>query len=306
MEKKKIHERKQKVIKLKINNFFITFAEYFLIHLDHKMEKKRVLFVSQEITPYVPESEMSIIGRYLPQGIQERGKEIRAFMPRYGVINERRNQLHEVIRLSGMNLIIDDTDHSLIIKVASIQSARMQVYFIDNEDYFHRKHTVTDGDGKSFKDNDERAIFFARGVLETVKKLRWSPDLVHCHGWITCLVPLFLKKAFSDDPLFHASKVIYSVYDDEFDINFDKSLKKKLMLDGITDEDVELVKDSPNYMNLSKLAISMSEGTIQGSPEIPAELQKYITKSKKPFLEYQTKETYIDAYSAFYDKILNM
>src|SRR6056297_492631 len=181
------------------------------------MEKTKVLFVSQEITPYLPETEMSVTSRNLSQGVQERGKEIRTFMPRYGCINERRNQLHEVIRLSGMNLIIDDTDHPLIIKVASIQAARMQVYFIDNEDYFQRKATVKDEDGKFFEDNDERIIFFARGVLETVRKLRWSPDIVHCHGWFTSLIPLYLKKSYSDDPLFADSKVIYSLYKDEFD-----------------------------------------------------------------------------------------
>ena len=158
------------------------------------MAKKKILFISQEIMPYLPESEMAHIGRYLPQGIQEKGKEIRTFMPRYGCINERRNQLHEVIRLSGMNLIINDTDHPLIIKVASIQSARMQVYFIDNEDYFQRKHVITDEKGSFFPDNDERAIFFTRGVFETVKKLRWAPDLIYCQGWFTALVPLYLIK----------------------------------------------------------------------------------------------------------------
>jgi len=171
------------------------------------MKQAKILFISQEITPYLPESEMSKIGRYLPQGIQEKGREIRTFMPKYGSINERRNQLHEVIRLSGMNLIIDDTDHPLIIKVASIQSARMQVYFIDNEDYFHRKSVLSDENGEYFQDNDERAIFFARGVLETVRKLRWSPDVVHCHGWITALVPLYLKRSFVDDPLYNNSKL---------------------------------------------------------------------------------------------------
>ena len=180
------------------------------------MESVKVLFISQEITPYLPETEMSLIGRNLPQGIQEKGKEIRTFMPRYGCINERRNQLHEVIRLSGMNLIIDDTDHPLIIKVASIQAARMQVYFIDNEEYFFRKNVLTNDEKNYYEDNDERAIFFARGVLETVKKLRWSPDLIHCHGWFTSLVPLFIKKHFKDEPLFMNSKVVYSIYDDEF------------------------------------------------------------------------------------------
>ena len=184
---------------------------------ERAMKQAKVLFISQEITPYLPESEMSMIGRYLPQGIQEKGREIRTFMPKYGSINERRNQLHEVIRLSGMNLIIDDTDHPLIIKVASIQSARMQVYFIDNEDYFHRKYVLKDDKDEFFEDNDERAIFFARGVLETVRKLRWSPDIVHCHGWITSLIPLYLKRTFMDDPLYNNSKIIYSVYNDAFD-----------------------------------------------------------------------------------------
>jgi len=157
---------------------------------ERAMKQAKILFISQEITPYLPESEMSKIGRYLPQGIQEKGREISTFMPKYGSINERRNQLHEVIRLSGMNLIIDDTDHPLIIKVASIQTARMQVYFIDNEDYFQRKATNRDQKGKFFEDNDERAIFFARGVIETVKKLHWAPDIIHCQGWVTTLVPI--------------------------------------------------------------------------------------------------------------------
>ena len=188
------------------------------------MKKYKILYVSQEITPYLPENEMSEVGRYLPQLMQEEGCKIRTFMPRYGVVNERRNQLHEVIRLSGMNLIIDDTDHPLIIKVASIQAARMQVYFIDNEEYFHRRSVLTNKKGNDFKDNDERAIFFARGVLETVKKLRWSPDIVHCIGWFSGLLPIYLKNNYLDDPLFMNSKVIYSVYNDKFS----KPLSKKL------------------------------------------------------------------------------
>ena len=159
------------------------------------MKEAKVLFIAQEITPYLPESEIANICRNLPQGIQDRGHEIRTFMPKYGSINERRNQLHEVIRLSGMNLIIDDTDHPLIIKVASIQSARMQVYFIDNDDYFQRNADgVVDEDMRP--DNDERSIFFVRGVMETVKKLRWTPDIIHCHCWITALTPLYIKKSY--------------------------------------------------------------------------------------------------------------
>ncbi|MEE4198487.1 MAG: glycogen/starch synthase [Bacteroidales bacterium] len=267
------------------------------------MENTKVLFISQEITPYLPESEISNIGRYLPQGVQERGKEIRTFMPKFGCINERRNQLHEVIRLSGMNLIIDDTDHPLIIKVASIQAARMQVYFIDNEDYFQRKFTLSDENGTYFEDNDERCIFFARGVLETVKKLRWTPDIIHCHGWFTGLVPLYIKKAYNEDPLFMNSKVVYSVYNDEFPQPLKKEFKDKLMFENITKEDVKLLK-SPSYINLSKLAIEMSDAAIIGSKTINSEVKSFIESSEKPFLEYQNEEDYIDAYSNFYDKIL--
>ena len=190
------------------------------------MRKARILFVSSEIHPYLEMDEQSKIARFLPQGIQERGKEIRTFMPKFGCINERRNQLHEVIRLSGMNLIIDDSDHPLIIKVASIQAARMQVYFIDNEEYFQRKQTFRDADNKFFADNDDRSIFFCRGVLETVKKLGWAPDIIHCHGWMTALLPLFIKTSYKDDPMFHNSKVVYSLYNDEFEESFNANFDK--------------------------------------------------------------------------------
>ncbi|MFT3737328.1 MAG: glycogen/starch synthase [Breznakibacter sp.] len=267
------------------------------------MEKAKVLFISQEIMPYLPESEMSKIGRFLPQGIQEHGKEIRTFMPRFGCVNERRNQLHEVIRLSGMNLIIDETDHPLIIKVASIQSARMQIYFIDNEDYFHRRHTVVDVKGKEFPDNDERIIFYARGVLETTKKLRWAPDLVHCHGWFTALAPIYIKKAMSDDPHFAKSKVVVSIYDNDFTTVFDSSFRQKLLLDGISDSDTEVLAPC-NYTNLMKLAINMSDGVIQGSPTVNNELVEYAKKMGKPFLSYHNEETYIPAFNEFYDLVL--
>lgn len=266
------------------------------------MEKTKVLFISQEITPYLPETEMALIARNLPQGIQDKGKEIRTFMPRFGSINERRHQLHEVIRLSGMNLIINDTDHPLIIKVASIQSARMQVYFIDNEDYFQRKNTVANDENVYFEDNDERIIFFARGVLETTKKLRWAPDVVHCHGWFTALAPLLIKKTLNDDPFFASSKVVYSVYDDEFTSPFDKNIKQKIKSLGIGEKDLKVLEPA-NYTNLSKLAINMSDGIIQGSAVINPEIEKYILDSGKPFLKFQKEETYIDAFNEFYDAL---
>jgi starch synthase len=267
------------------------------------MEKTKVLFVSQEITPYLPENEMSGIGRFLPQGIQEKGKEIRTFMPRYGCINERRNQLHEVIRLSGMNLIIDDTDHPLIIKVASIQAARMQVYFIDNEDYFHRKEVLVDGDGNGFEDNDERAIFFARGVLETVKKLRWAPDVVHCQGWFTGLVPLYIKKSFNEDPLFTDTKVVFSIYDDEFPTKFSSKFQEKSIIEGISKEDVDVLEDA-SYVSLHKLAIDQCDAIIMGSPKVNEEVLAYAKASGKTFMEYKNKDEYVSAYSDLYDELV--
>ena len=264
------------------------------------MEKMKVLFISQEIAPYLPESEISEIGRYLPQGIQERGKEIRTFMPRFGCVNERRNQLHEVIRLSGMNLVINDNDHPLIIKVASIQAARMQVYFIDNEDYFQRKFGTSNDEGVEFDDNDERAIFFARGVLETVIKLRWSPDIIHCHGWFTGMVPLFVKKTYKDNPLFANTKIIYSVYNDQFNTTLNGNMAAKIAEDGIDINEISVLKE-PSFVNLSKLAIDFSDATIKGSETINGDLESYMKESKKPFLDYQSKETYIDSYFDFYN-----
>jgi starch synthase len=265
---------------------------------------KRILFVSQEITPYLPETEMSVIARNLPQGIQDRGKEIRTFMPKFGCINERRNQLHEVIRLSGMNLIIDDNDHPLIIKVASIQAARMQVYFIDNEDFFHRKFTLQDKNDKFFSDNDERSIFFTRGVVETVKKLQWAPDLIHCHGWFTSLLPIYIKQYYHDDPLFHNTKMVTSIYDNEFDEPLNPRLKDKLSWDGLNSNDLEVISN-PTYTNFVKLAINFSDGVIFGSKEINPELKAYSKQKSVPVLDYQDESVYIDAYSGFYDEILS-
>jgi starch synthase len=268
------------------------------------MEKARILFVSQEIIPYLRDSQMGYIGRHLPQGIQERGREIRTFMPRFGHINERRNQLHEVIRLSGMNLIIDDTDHPLIIKVASIQSARMQIYFIDNDDYFQRKFMFRDKNNKFYKDNDERAVFFSRGVIETVKKLGWAPDLIHCHGWMTSLVPLYIKRAFRDNPLFSDTRVVISLYDDDFEEAWNKDAGNRIKLDGITNKDLKHYK-KPSYVNIMKAAIDFSDGIIQGSETVDNELVEYCNETGKTFLSYQPLDTFIDAYNIFYDKILS-
>ncbi|PNE27752.1 glycogen synthase [Tannerella sp. oral taxon 808] len=266
------------------------------------MDAKRILFITQEVMPYIPETPIGNISRHLPQGVQERGYEIRTFMPKYGCINERRNQLHEVIRLSGMNLIIDDTDHPLVIKVASIQMARMQVYFIDNEDFFHRKAALTDEKGNGFPDNDERTVFFIRGVFETIHKLRWMPDIIHCHGWFSALASLLLKRKYFDDPCFARSKVIYSLYDQEFHPALNSRIARKLKLEGATDRDIKLL-EGYDYIALNKLAIKHADGIIMGSPTIDSQLEEFITQNKKKILPYQDPENYIEAYDAFYQTI---
>ena len=270
------------------------------------MVAKKILFITTEISPYLADTEMSLIARNLPQGIHERGREIRTFMPKFGCINERRNQLHEVIRLSGMNLIIDETDHPLVIKVASIQSARMQIYFIDNEDFFQRKYLFHDENGLEFEDNDDRCIFYVRGVMETVKKLRWVPDLIHCHGWMTALTPLYIKKHYKGDPCFKNAKVVYSIYDDGFEKPLRDNFAKKVKIEGVTQNDIKNLKETPDYLNLSKLAIDFSDGVIEGRPGIRPELIEYAKgKDYLHYLSYQNDENYVDEFNKFYDQILN-
>lgn len=268
------------------------------------METTKVLYIAQEITPYLPESEIANVCRFLPQAIQEKGKEIRTFMPRYGCVNERRNQLHEVIRLSGMNLIIDDSDHPLIIKVASIQSARMQVYFIDNDDFFQRKNTIADENGE-YEDNEDRSIFFVRGVLETVKKLRWTPDIIHCHGWMSALIPLYVKKAFNTDPFFKNSKIVYSIYGDEFQKPFSERFGEKVKIDGVNDDDITpILNKSISFADLSKFAVDYSDAVIQGSSQINENIVEHTKQRGIPFLSYQSPENYVDTYNEFYDSVL--
>ena len=267
---------------------------------------KKVLFVNSEIYPYLPQTDIATIGRYLPQGIQERKKEIRSFMPRYGCINERKNQLHEVIRLSGMNIIIGDVDRPLVIKVASISAARIQVYFIDNDDYFKRKQTYCDPDGKYFEDNDERAIFFARGVLETVKKLRWAPDIVHCQGWISHLVPLYLKKAYREDPIFSNSKIVLSLYDDIPNADFSANFADKILYGGVKKEDTAIL-EQPSGINLAKMAALYSDAVIYGSDAVDPALAQFCKELSLPSLEFDPQAlangTYVDEYNNFYNQL---
>ncbi len=264
----------------------------------------KILYVCQEITPYLPDTEASKFCRTLCQAMQERGNEIRTFMPRYGCINERRHQLHEVIRLSGMNLIIDDNDHQLIIKVASIPSARVQIYFIDNDDYFSRKAVLHTEQGEEFADNDERAIFFARGVLETVKKLRWAPTVVHCHGWFSSIVPLYLKRVFADDPIFRDLKIVLSIYDNEFREPLAADFAAKIESEGMGDENLSIL-DTPSYENFYRYVMQCVDGVVLAAPHIHESVERIVRESGKPLLEYQDPESAacFDNYHRFYDAL---
>ncbi|MFI3296399.1 MAG: glycogen/starch synthase [bacterium] len=264
----------------------------------------KILFITQEIDPYLKESEISDICRKFPQYIQEKGFEIRTFMPCFGHINERRNQLHEVQRLSGMNIIIDDTDHPLIIKVASIQAARMQVYFIDNEDYFHRRGIESGEDGKEFDDNEERAIFFARSILETIKKLRWTPDIIHCNGWISSIAPIYIKKSYNSDPYFANSKVIYSVYKGGFEQNIAEGFDRKIQFEGIEPTDVQqLSKPDANIEDMHKLAIDYSDAIICGSDTISPEIERYINIKNKMYLPHSPEENFCEEYANLFNEL---
>lgn len=269
------------------------------------MKDKRILYVSSEVMPYLPETEMSSMSFEVPRMVNSQGGQIRIFMPRYGLINERRHQLHEVIRLSGVNLVINDLDMPLIIKVASIPKERMQVYFIDNEDYFKRKSTYANEDGSLYEDNDERVIFFTKGVIETVKKLNWAPDIIHVHGWMASLVPLYLRNYYGNEPLFVNSKIITSVYDSSFEGALDEDMREKVLFDGLDEERVEHLKN-PTFENLLKTSIDNSDAVIKGSEELPESLKSYVENLDYPILDYKSKEEFAQAYSDFYlTEVLN-
>ena len=268
------------------------------------MANNKILYICQQIMPYLPENEESCLCRQLSQAMQERSNEIRTFMPRYGCVNERRNQLHEVIRLSGMNLIINDDDHQLIIKVSSIPSARIQIYFIDNDDFFARKAVLTSEEGKEFEDNDDRMLFFARGVLETVKKLQWRPSVVHCHGWFSALAPIYLRNMFKDDPLLGDSKIVVSLYEDKFSTPLNPELAEKLVNEGAPKADVEKMEDT-SYENLMRFVIDNVDGVVAGSEKADKALLDYARESGKKVLDYCSPEAegFFDNYDRFYEEL---
>ncbi len=255
-------------------------------------EPNRILFISQEICPYLAEENpIRLLNRQLPEYFQGHGYETRTFMPKFGDINERRNQLHEVIRLSGMNLIIEESDHPLLIKVASIQSARIQIYFIDNDDLFHRRKGVADERGVEYTDNDDRVIFFARGVIETVKKLRWTPNIILCSGWMSALAPLYLKRAFNDEPFFANSKIVLMLDDNEYKNAFPTKFSDKLRLNGVTNTDVRSIAGFPvGYEELMRLAVDYSDAIVYATPNVNQRVANYAETKGKPILPYEETE----------------
>lgn len=268
------------------------------------MKAKKVLFITTEIAPFVAENEHSLKGRILPQSIQDCGHEIRTFSPKWGTINERRNQLHEVIRLSGMNLIIDDTDHPLIIKVASLPSARMQIYFIDNDDYFMKRGILTDKEGKEYADNGERAIFYARGVLETVKKLGWTPDVIHCYGWAATLAPLYIKKAYNEEPSFRNAKVVMEVSPKEFEQDLGVENAKLVEYKGVQYDDIkDVCSTAYGHAELEKIGVKFSDGVIIEKPEVDASIVDYAKSLGLPVLAPVDGGDFKQAYSDFYETL---
>ena len=261
----------------------------------------KILFINQEITPYVPETPMALLGQKLPESIQARGIEIRTFMPKWGTINERRGQLHEVIRLSGMNLVIGGNDHPLLIKVASIPVSRVQVYFIDNEEFFSKRRMVTDDRGVEYADNGERAIFFARGVLETVKKLRWAPDIIVCQGWMGAVVPIYLKKIFSDEPCFAQTKVVTSLFSEHLQNELGTRFKTCVEHQDVTAQDLAPYKDNFDFVELGKLAIDYSDALAIAAPQVNDELLDYAKSRNIPILDYakgNIGETYMNFFES--------
>ena len=271
------------------------------------MNKPKVLFVSQEIDPYLNTSPLAFLDKELPQYTQEHGKEIRIFMPRFGNVNERRNQLHEVIRLSGLNIVIDNQDHPLIIKVASIPAVRMQIYFIDNEDYFTEKLDVTDSNGSLIQDNDERMMFFTRGVLETIKKLAWKPDIIHCSGWFSMLVPFYVKRTeVRNNPFFMESKLALTLYNDDFGEMLATNMAKKMKADGGTQKDWRFYKE-PTYLNIMKAAINYSDAVILASDKVNPELIDFAKQNNKDIVEYTPdNKEFCEKINEYYDSIIEI
>jgi starch synthase len=270
------------------------------------MEKaKKILFLTQEIEPYVSATTQSSISRALIPAVQETGREVRTFTPKWGHINERRNQLHEVIRLSGMNLIIDDTDHQLIIKVASINAARMQVYFIDNDDFMRNRQMLFDDKGKLYKDNVERAMFFARGSLETVKKLRWVPEIVHCQGFMSSLAPYLLKLAYYEEPSFRESKIIYTPTTDLPEAPLPKNFNGILAYREANRTALSTLGELSQLEDLNRIGMFMSDGVILNEPN--ERYERMAREMGKPIVVLSPEDmvsTSVGLYDQLWDEVV--
>lgn len=249
------------------------------------MSKKRVLFITQEMNPYTALGEISDFVRKLPQKTVEKGFEIRVLMPKFGSINERRHRLHEVVRLSGMNIIVDDEDYPLIIKVASLPGARLQVYFLDNEEFFKRKFIFHDKDEKVYEDNEDRMIFFCKGALETVKKFGWAPDIIHCHGWMTSLVPKYIKTVYQNDPIFQDSKIVYSLYNNDLSETFTPKFLDKAAINDLGPEQLAEYMDG-DKVTLAKGVLNHIDILVEGSESYDEDVKSLIDATEARVMPY--------------------
>ena len=270
------------------------------------MSKLRILYVATEINPFLQTTKVADFLRMLPQAMQERGMEIRIFVPRFGLINERKNRLHEVVRLSGINIAVGEEEKPLVIKVASIPNAKLQVYFIDNDDYFHRKSALVDKDNKFHADNDERAIFFCKGVLETVKKLGWSPDIVHCYDWMTGLIPMYLKTTYKKDPIFKDAKSVFTVCNNEFSHKFEGDLLEKVKMLDIEDSMLGHLK-SADYDGFVKVGMEYADTVIKSDEDFSDNMNALFTEFKltKTINEIEQNEDQLDSYYNLYNELAN-
>lgn len=270
------------------------------------MSKTRILFINTEVEPYMPSGHLADLGRILPQAMQESGHEIRVFMPCFGTINERRNQLHEVIRLSGTNLVVNESDHPLIIKVASLMPQRIQIYFIDNEEYYSSRKVYSDEHGVEYPDQVERCLFFAHGVAETVRKLRWTPDVIYCQGWFAAVAPLFLRKAANDDACFKHAKLIFGLFNNPFVTPWPAKTAQILKVPGVTKADIADIKDMQvSHTMLCKLAVKFCDGVVITDPDLDPELLEYVNGSGKQILDVSAdEELNVQAYNDFFEKFL--
>lgn len=267
------------------------------------MAKQRLLYIAQEISPYLPSSPLADNSNTVAQDLQGKGYEVRSFMPKYSSINERRNQLHEVIRLSGLNLSIDDTDHPLIIKVATLLPTRMQVYFIDNDDYFQSQPDKGLETVAHPSDNDERMMFFTKGIIETVRKLRWAPAVIHCSGWLSALTPLYIRVLEQDDPILSPAKIIYALRRENFNGTLDARLKEKLKMCGFDDQSLTQIDTATDWMTLNRLAIDYADAIVEDDTDLPQELIDYALASGKPFLRHTPDAGKATAYAEFYANV---